>query len=183
MRGPFALLYLDISSLPVLSEAYSSQYERVFGTNTFSRALKRYHERIRDAAAEQKRRPASATLQQTNIQPNATVTMERRAIPATIDEALDDSRRHTEEHLATMPHKLLRHALSFNETVQYLMSGPEVVSLLGTDIPDELKRMMGDVAGVEKLGERFTRDILKDSGARNVSIFGNHTLCTCELDG
>ena len=56
------------------------------------------------------------------------------------------------------------------------MSGPEGVGLLGTDIPDELKQMMDDVAGVEKLGERFTRDILKDSEARNVSIFGSHTL-------
>ena len=93
-----------------------------------------------------------------------------------MDEALDDSRRRAEEHLATMPHKLLRHALSFKETVQYLMSGPEGAGLLGTDIPDELKQMMDDVAGVEKLGERFTRDILKDSEARNVSIFGSHTL-------
>ena len=128
--------------------------------------------------AEQKRPQTSATLQLANVQSNATVT----TVPATMDEALEDSRRRTEDHLVTMPHKLLRHARSFNETVQYLMSRPQGVNLLKTDIPDELNQMMDDVAGVEKLGERFKRDILKDPEARNVSIFEIHTRYTCDIN-
>jgi len=167
--GPLALPGLDISSLPVLTEAYSSQYKRVVGSNIFSRALKRYRQRIRDAAGRKRPTTSARALQLASTRPDPTVT--KRVTPAAVDEVLEESRRLAEEHLATMPHKLLRHAQSFNETVQYLMSEPEAADVLGTDMPDELKQMMDDVAGVEKLGERIKKDILNDAGARNVSIF------------
>lgn len=90
--------------------------------------------------------------------------------PATIDEALEDSRRRAEGHLATMPQELRRQARSFNESVQYLMNEPGAVGLMEADMPDGLKQMMNDVTGVEKLGERIKKEILKDPGARNVSV-------------
>jgi len=69
-----------------------------------------------------------------------------------------------------MPQELRRQARSFNESVQYLMNEPGAVGLMEADMPDGLKQMMNDVTGVEKLGERIKKEILKDPGARNVSV-------------
>ena len=152
----------------VLSEAYSSRYKRAFHSNIFSRVLNRYRERTQETAARRKGPPNSATLVLASSPPNANVTLEEKVnSPATIDEALEDSRRRAEGHLATLPQELRHQAWSFNESVQYLMNDPGAV---GSDMPDGLKQMMNDVAGVEKLGERIKREILKDPGARNVSV-------------
>jgi len=80
---------------------------------------------------------------------------------------LEGSQKRAEEHIATLPDELRRHAQSFGESVQYLISEPKTAGLLDEEMPDGLKQLMNDIAGVEKLGERIKGEILKDTNARN----------------
>jgi hypothetical protein len=74
-----------------------------------------------------------------------------------------------EGQLEALPHEVIRRAMAFNESLQYLLE-PETVTVSKESLPSSLKRLMDDVAGVERLGDRIKQEILKDEDARQVKI-------------
>jgi hypothetical protein len=55
---------------------------------------------------------------------------------------------------------------------------PEVLGERHKVVPSGLKRLLDDVAGTEKLGERIKQEILRDEDARRVSNCFFSVLCS-----
>ncbi|KAG6909925.1 hypothetical protein DXG01_014445 [Tephrocybe rancida] len=163
-----------------LSEAYSSRYKRIFSSGLVTQAVKRYQQRARDAASERRHfQSASLTLVSaqgpdtgtTYVQQYSPVSAGTLAPPIPLDAALSDSRKRVTGHLEALPAQVLQHARTFGEEAQFLIE-PGAVSMAQSQdgVPEGLKKLMDDVTGIERLGERIKEEILGDADARHALL-------------
>ncbi|KAG6857041.1 hypothetical protein H0H87_010395 [Tephrocybe sp. NHM501043] len=165
--------------ISILSEAYSSRYKSIFASNLVTQTVKRYQQRARDVA-HQRRRSQSIPITivpaqgpdtgTTYVQPFSPVTASTLAPPIPLNEALSDSQKKVAGHLEALPAQVLQHARTFGEEVQYLIEQDVAITQGQDGVPEGLKKLMDDVAGMEKLGEKIKEEILGDPDARHVSI-------------
>lgn len=88
---------------------------------------------------------------------------------STLD-ALNDSHARAQTRLEALPHKILADAKTFHEHLSYFVgSGNKLTVDSGDELPPGLQKLMNEITGVEKLGERIKREILQDEDARHVS--------------
>jgi hypothetical protein len=156
---------------PVLSEAYSNKYKRVFRSGAFSQGVKRYRERARGLAGQTKSTLTLAPQSplSISIQPASPEDPKQPLSAISIDDALSNSQKRVEGQLEALPHRVLDHAKTFHENVRYLIE-PEATDINRESVPDSLQGLLKDVAGVERLGERIKQEILGDTDARHVRI-------------
>jgi hypothetical protein len=102
--------------------------------------------------------------------------------------ALREAHIKTQTHLEALPHKILQHAKTFYEHVQYFVTpgggalpvdsgygaaGAENgLGTVGgdTSVPEWLRNFFHDIAGSESIGERMKEELLADNDSRNVRI-------------
>ena len=152
----------------------------------FSRALKRYRKRALDNPNKVRtRKESSSSLPPSSIpiaNPGSTsspVTPTRdrnEDSKRTAHAALSDAQARATGHLEALPHKILRHAQVFHDHVRYFFSrSPHATgSVNDGSVPEELKKLMDDIIGAEKLSGRMKEEILQDDDARHVSWFSLH---------
>jgi len=81
---------------------------------------------------------------------------------------LSETQKRAEGQLEALPHAVIRHVQTFNENIQYLLQ-PEALSDRAEAMPGGLKKLLGDVAGVEKLSDGIKREVMRDQDTRRVS--------------
>ncbi|KAF5383291.1 hypothetical protein D9615_005020 [Tricholomella constricta] len=163
--------------ISILSEAYSSRYKSIFTSGIITQSVKRYQERAR----ANKRRPLPTSTSLTVVptrppgtgityaQPFSPTSPTTLTSPTSIDDALSDSRKRVDSQLEALPAKVLQHARTFGEEAHYLIE-PEALDINKEAVPDGLRQLMDDVAGVERLGERIKDEILRDTDARHALL-------------
>ncbi|KAG6873892.1 hypothetical protein C0995_009671 [Termitomyces sp. Mi166 len=171
-----AAMTILISTPLVLSEAYSSRYKSIFTSNLMTQAIKRYQQRARNAARE-RRQPPSATLTSiptsgpdsstTYVQPYSPLSATTLVPSVPLDAALSDLQKRVTGHLEALPSEVLKHTRTFGEEAQYLIEANAGLTQDNEGVPEGLRKLMDDVAGVERLGERIKEEILKDADARH----------------
>lgn len=78
---------------------------------------------------------------------------------------------HADKKLEELPRRILTHARLFHEHLQYFVGPGSVANGSGgpskdDKIPQSLKRLMDDISGASKFGERIQKEILQDNEAR-----------------
>ncbi|KNZ81641.1 Outward-rectifier potassium channel TOK1 [Termitomyces sp. J132] len=165
--------------ISILSEAYSSRYKSIFTSNRMTQAIKRYQQRARDVARERHLLP-SATLpliptpglesSTTCVQPNSPLSPTTLGSSVPLDIALSDLQKRVSSHLEALPTEVLKHARTFGEEAQYLIDPNVRLTQDREGVPEGLRKLMDDVAGVERLGERIKEEILRDDDARHALL-------------
>ncbi|KAF9067066.1 hypothetical protein BDP27DRAFT_1226488 [Rhodocollybia butyracea] len=132
--------------ISVVAEAYTSRYKTVLqSTRIFDRAVSKYQAREKA---------------------NASTNTEKRTHGSHSDVLY--STQKVEKQLEELPQRILNHARLFHEHLQYFV-GP------GSDarghssqhrIPESLTKLMDDIAGASKFGEKIQTEILQDKEAR-----------------
>ncbi|KAG6820922.1 hypothetical protein H0H93_009696 [Arthromyces matolae] len=174
-----ATMTILISILPVVSEAYSSRYKSIFTSGLINQAIKRYQDRAREAARE-RIRPRSATTTLVSTRPpdtSTTLVQPQSPFSATtlvpsfpLHKALTETEKRVTGRLESLPTEVLEHARTFGEEAKYLIE-PNLELVRDRDgLPEGLGKMMDDLAGVERLGERIKEEILRDSDARHALL-------------
>ncbi len=79
---------------------------------------------------------------------------------------LSKHQEQTKAQLEALPAKILHHAQVFQEHVQYFAGNGNTSNEI--TVPDGVKRLMDDIVGAEKLGEKIKAEILQDDDARQV---------------
>lgn len=84
---------------------------------------------------------------------------------------LNRTLHHADKKLEELPRRILTHARLFHEHLQYFVGPGSAANGSGRPskddkIPQSLKRLMDDIAGASKFGERIQKEILQDSEAR-----------------
>ncbi|CAK5272536.1 unnamed protein product [Mycena citricolor] len=148
--------------LSVISEAFSSKYHTVLYAGVFQRAVKRYHERAR-TLADKARRGVKAGIRRPGLSEHI---------------SSEELHQRAQVQLEALPHKILNEAKTFHEHVSYFVglgpNGKPGVDV-GDELPPGLQKLMDEITGAEKLGERVKREILQDEDAR-------HTLFTLSIE-
>jgi hypothetical protein len=86
----------------------------------------------------------------------------------------------TQTQLEALPHKILADAKTFHEHLSYFVgAGNKVKVDSGDDLPPGLQRLMNEITGAQKLGERIKREILQDEDARHVRAIRRTVNSTC----
>ncbi|KAJ7474538.1 hypothetical protein B0H11DRAFT_2035816 [Mycena galericulata] len=156
--------------ISVISEAFSSKYHNALHAGVFERAVKRYRRLIDEKVPRGKNKRVSPLTT-----PPARSRPTLSANPSTLD-ALNDSHTRTQAELEALPHKILADAKTFHEHLSYFVGGGNKVKVdSGDDLPPGLQKLMDEITGAEKLGERIKREILQDEDAR-------HTLFTLSIE-
>ncbi|KAG5645495.1 hypothetical protein DXG03_005904 [Asterophora parasitica] len=164
--------------ISILSDAYSSRYKSIFTSRIITQAIKRYQERARDSKQHPLGLPSNSLscvstrvpdTGSTSLQPFSPAVPTIHESPSAIDEALTHSQKRLDTQLESLPVKVLEHARNFGEEAQYLIE-PEALDINKEAVPDGLRQLMDDVAGVERLGERIKGEILRDQDARNALL-------------
>ncbi|KAG6853255.1 hypothetical protein C0991_005713, partial [Blastosporella zonata] len=162
--------------ISILSEVYSSRYKSIFTSNVVTQTVQRYQQRARDAAHQRRQSQlASLTLVPvrgpdtgtTYVQPYSAATASALAPPISLDSALSDSHKKVAGHLESLPAKVLEHARTFGQEAQYLIEQDAPTAQVHDGVPEGLKKLMDDVAGMERLGEQIKEEILGDADARH----------------
>ncbi|RDB30378.1 Outward-rectifier potassium channel TOK1 [Hypsizygus marmoreus] len=154
--------------ISILSEAFSSHYKRLFRSGAFAQALRRYRQHAKANTKRTDGTTTSLTLVPTMPGPPDSAVSELYS-PISFDDALSDSRERVRGQLEALPGKVLHHARTFDENVRYLIT-PETVDPSEEAVPDGLKQLLDDVAGVEKLGKRIKGEVLQDRDARHALL-------------
>ncbi|KAG6880008.1 hypothetical protein C0992_008215 [Termitomyces sp. T32_za158] len=159
--------------ISILSEAYSSRYKSIFTSNLMTQAIKRYQQRARNAVRERRQPSATSTFtpgldsSTTCVQPYPPLPAVTLAPSVPLDAALSDLQERVTGHLEALPVEVLRHARTFGEEAQYLIESNAGGGQDTESLPEGLKKLIEDVAGVERLGERIQEEILRDTDARH----------------
>ncbi|KAJ7868633.1 hypothetical protein B0H14DRAFT_2729837 [Mycena olivaceomarginata] len=155
--------------ISVISEAFSSKYHSALHAGIFERAVKRYRERAR-ALAERTRRGKKQGVPISGL-PRPPLSEHQST-----DDVLKEVHTRTQTQLEALPHKILADAKTFHEHLSYFVgAGNKVKVDSGDDLPPGLQRLMNEITGAQKLGERIKREILQDEDAR-------HTLFTLSIE-
>ncbi|TFK49332.1 voltage-gated potassium channel [Heliocybe sulcata] len=153
--------------ISVISDAYGSRYKSAMHTQAFNKAVKRYRARARHEPGPP--RPViEATASGQPLRPRS----------GTIEE----SHARVQEQLEQLPAKILEHARTFHEDIQYFVNTTARDMIAGDSpaggagaaagtaelrVPSGLKGLLDDIAKAEGIGERVKNQILQDDEARN----------------
>ncbi|KAG6868644.1 hypothetical protein C0993_012688 [Termitomyces sp. T159_Od127] len=162
--------------ISILSEAYSSRYKSIFTSNLMTQAIKRYQQHARNGARDRRQPSATLTLirgphsSTTCVQPYSPLSAATLAPSLPLDAVLSDLQERVTGHLEALPAEVLKHARTFGEEAQYLIEPDARGAQDRESVPEGLRKLMDDVAGVEKLGERIQEEILRDADARHALL-------------
>ncbi|KAJ3872872.1 hypothetical protein F5051DRAFT_381756 [Lentinula edodes] len=182
--------------ISVVAEAYTSRYKNVLqSTKIFDRAVARYKTREKAKALAKSQRKSNALSSaaalsplpplpsvSTHISKMPSEEVNADSSPRPHPHAKSDTQlhnkgggfantvRHVDKKLEELPRSILAHARLFSEHLQYFV-GPGSVGAnggpsSGQEIPPSLKKLMDDIAGASKFGERIQTEILQDAEAR-----------------
>lgn len=180
----------------VVAEAYTSRYKNVLqSTKIFDRAVAKYKTREKAKALAKSQRKSNALSSaaalsplpplpsvSTHISKMPSEEVNADSSPRPQPHAKSDTQlhnkgggfantvRHVDKKLEELPRSILAHARLFSEHLQYFV-GPGSVGAnggpsSGQEIPSSLKKLMDDIAGASKFGERIQTEILQDAEAR-----------------
>ncbi|KAL0957982.1 hypothetical protein HGRIS_000159 [Hohenbuehelia grisea] len=179
--------------ISIVSEAYSYRYKHALHKGPFEQAVRRY--RAETAAqlsgtpqsqivARHGKRPTNLRLRRAQEHPGApppVLSGNRVAYasplaspasrsadglgPAPQPADAQEAETRTQAQLEALPHRILEHARSFHEHVQYFVGGHHHAQG-GSAVPAGVRKLMDDIAGAEKLGERIKEEVLQDEDAR-----------------
>jgi hypothetical protein len=162
----------------VLSDAYSSRYNRALQSGAFDKAVGRYRERTRGRS--RKRGPSRAQS-----------TDSARAQSASPGHpSIREVRASAQHHLELLPAAVLTHAQAFHDSMQYFMGGGD-----GKDIPPALQKLIDEIASStrtrsgssagesghsegegakpadypSRMGKKLRREMMNDQASRHVS--------------
>ncbi|KAJ3772262.1 hypothetical protein FB446DRAFT_689583 [Lentinula raphanica] len=175
--------------ISVVAEAYTSRYKNVLqSTKIFDRAVTRYkaREKAKEAAKSQrtpKLPPSPALSSQIPRSPQNDANTDAPPCPQPHPKSdtllhrkggkfgnLSNTIRQVDRELEQLPRRILAHAHIFSEHLQYFV-GPGSLNANGglsegQEIPPSLRKLMDDIAGASKFGERIQNEILQDAEAR-----------------
>ncbi|KAF8067790.1 hypothetical protein FPV67DRAFT_1493564 [Lyophyllum atratum] len=147
--------------ISILSEAWSSHYKNLVRPDIVHQTVNRYKERHRQPHPTS----PSSTLAPTSP-PDTGRTYVDASSPTTAKTSVEESQKRVDGHLKSFPERVLREARTADENVKYL-AAPQAMDPHQESIPESLKQLMDEVAGVEKFAERVKDEILKDPNARH----------------
>ncbi|OBZ77638.1 Outward-rectifier potassium channel TOK1 [Grifola frondosa] len=179
----------------VLQEAGSSRYKRALHSEVFDNAVKKYRKRQAQEAAKARPRSHLQDLRSSAAPksapgphgaPNADGSQRHDlsalypAIRAT-KARVEESRGLAQRALETLPDEIISNAKVFHDYIQYFAG--EVANKLpdmeladerrSADVPEELRKLLDDIAKMEGISERVKGEIFQDTDARNTLFMLN----------
>lgn len=150
----------------MISEAYSTRYKNAIHSSVFDRAIKNYRARAHVSPLQIKSRQG---LKPTPPLPPSSPNMGHSS--SIMDSAvIDEHNKRLQEQLEALPRKILGHARTFRDHMEYFV-GRGSLGVSGADVnsvPDTIKKLLDDITGAEKIGDRIKQEILQDSDSRQV---------------
>lgn len=146
-------------------------------SRAFDKAVAKYRKRAASKATKAASRAEHSTQRATNAsdmtaEGGAAETAEPDPSGLVLTASkLEEVQAQTQRHLEALPHEIIHRARTFHDYMQYFAGG-RGRDLPGegpqTNVPDELRKLLDEIARSEGIGERVKRDILHDNDAKNV---------------
>ncbi|EMD34661.1 hypothetical protein CERSUDRAFT_116841 [Gelatoporia subvermispora B] len=182
----------------VLQEAGSSRYKSALHSHVFDRAVRKFRQKeareaeqvlqghpLRQDSGDKREHPG--VLQKNggaNGHPNGHATprqpepASQQAATERIRSVQDTARR----ELEALPTEIIRQARAFHDSIQYFIGAgtdedtgdPVLTSQEGTiNVPEELRKLLDEIATTENIGDRVKKEILQDDDARKTLFMLN----------